>query len=68
RRPSEIVSATLERPSPNGLFVAPATRRAEKLSILDPRDRSAPARRPARYREVARHGAWVLWGGCRPRA
>ena len=65
RRPASIVSAKLERPSRRGLFVAPATAKAAKLSILDPRDLSAPARRPAGYSEVARNRSWVLYGGCR---
>jgi hypothetical protein len=66
-RPAEIVAATRRRPTPGGLFVAPATRRAEKLSVLDPRDRTAPARAPEGYRRVARHGSWVLYAGPRCR-
>jgi hypothetical protein len=65
RRPADIPSAQLRRPTPNGLFVAPATPSVAKLSILDPRDRSAPARPPPGYREVVRNRSWVLYGGCR---
>jgi hypothetical protein len=64
RRPAAIVSAQLTAPGRNGLFVAPATPKAERLSVLDPRDLSAPARRPAGYRELARNRSWVLYGGC----
>jgi hypothetical protein len=64
-RPSEIVSATRRRPGPGGLFVAPANARVAKLSILDPRDRTAPARRPRGYRELTRNRSWVLYAGCR---
>jgi hypothetical protein len=65
RRPAEIVAATRRRPGPDGLFVAPASKRVAKLSILDKRDLTAPARRPAGYRELARNRSWVLYGGCR---
>jgi hypothetical protein len=64
RRPAAIVSAQLRPPGREGLFVAPATRAAEKLSILDPRDLTAPATRPSGYREIARNRSWVLYGGC----
>jgi hypothetical protein len=64
RRPAEIVSATRRRPGREGLFVAPANGRVAKLSILDKRDRSAPARRPPGYRELTRNRSWVLYGGC----
>jgi hypothetical protein len=67
RRPTDIVSAQSRRPTPNGLFVAPATPAVAKLSILDPRDLSAPATRPGGYRELARNRSWVLYGGCRIR-
>jgi hypothetical protein len=65
RRPGAIVSAKLTKPSRRGLFVAPASRRVAKLSILDPRDLTAPARRPRGYRTIARNRSWVLYGGCR---
>ena len=65
RRPAAIVSAQRERPSRRGLFVAPVSRRVAKLSILDKRDLSAPARRPRGYREVTRNRSWTLYGGCR---
>jgi hypothetical protein len=66
RRPGAIVSAKRRRPSSRGLFIAPATKRAAKLSILDKRDLSAPARRPRGYREIARNRSWVLYGDCHP--
>jgi hypothetical protein len=65
RRPADIVSAQLSAPGRDGLFVAPATPKAEKLSVLDRRDLSAPATRPTGYREIARNRSWVLYGGCR---
>jgi hypothetical protein len=65
RQPRDIVSAqhlaSLER---DGLFVAPATREVAKLSVLDPRDLSAPATRPPGYRPIARNRSWILYGGC----
>jgi len=64
RQPKEIVSAQLERPGPKGLFVAPATPQVAKLSILDPRDLSAPATRPPGYRLIVRNRSWILYGGC----
>jgi hypothetical protein len=66
RRPAQIVSAQLRAPGRDGLFVAPATSQAEKLSVLDARDLTAPARRPRGYRELVRNRSWVLYGGCRP--
>ncbi|HEX8073702.1 MAG TPA: hypothetical protein VF545_01860 [Thermoleophilaceae bacterium] len=65
RRPAAIVSAQRRRPSRDGLFLAPASAAVAKLSILDPRDLTAPARRPPGYRELARNRSWVLYGGCR---
>ena len=64
RRPKDIVSAARQAPTPDGLFVAPASAEAEKLSILDPRDRTEPATRPPGYREIARNRSWVMYGGC----
>jgi hypothetical protein len=67
RSPADIASAAgTAHPPPDGLFVAPANPEAARLSILDPRDRSAPAGAPAGYRELARNRSWVLYGGCRP--
>jgi hypothetical protein len=63
RDPDDIPSAARRRPTPDGLFVAPANPEAAKLSILDPRDRSAPAAPPSGYRELARNRSWVLFGG-----
>ncbi|MEA2132051.1 MAG: hypothetical protein QOJ85_4942 [Solirubrobacteraceae bacterium] len=65
RGPAAIVSAKLRRPARRGLFLAPANGVVAKLSILDKRDLSAPAQRPAGYREITRNRSWVLYGGCR---
>ena len=67
RPPGEIrVPAAGERAPRDGVFIAPATPRAAELSILDPRDPSAPATAPAGYRELARNDSWVMYGACRP--
>ena len=65
RRPKQIVDAQRMRPTPDGLFIAPATVAVAKLSILDPRDPTAPATPPPGYSQVARNRSWVLSGGCR---
>lgn len=65
REPEEIVSAQLERPSPDGLFISPANAEVEELSVLDPRDpRRLDAEVPRDYDEVARNRSWVLYAGC----
>ena len=65
RQPRDIVSAQgLRRVPPNGLFLAPANPTVAKLSVLDPRDLSAPATRPPGYRLLARNRSWILYGGC----
>jgi hypothetical protein len=64
RQPRDIVSAQGIRPTRDGLFVAPANATVAKLSVLDPRDLSAPATRPAGYRLLARNRSWILYGGC----
>ena len=66
RATEDIPSAAREKPTPDGLFIAPANPEAARLSILDPRDRSAPAEAPAGYREVARNRSWAMYAGCRP--
>lgn len=71
RRPAQIASAELDRPSATGLYFGPATAQAAKLSILDPRDPRrypplAPGQGPPRYRAVARNGSWVLFASCGP--
>jgi hypothetical protein len=67
REPEEIVSAQLRRPTPDGLFVAPANERVRRLSILDPRDpKRLDAGVPGAYRLVARNRSWLLFAGCRP--
>ena len=64
REPKDIVSAQGIRLPSRGLFVAPAGPTVAKLSILDPRDLSAPATRPPGYRAVARNRSWILYGAC----
>lgn len=65
RRPGEIISARLRRPSPDGVFLAPATRAVEKLSILDPRDPGPlTAAVPSSYRPVTGNRSWRLYAGC----
>jgi hypothetical protein len=65
RRPTEIVSAQLERPKPDGVFVAPANDRVEKLSVLDPRDpKRLDAEVPRGYELAARNRSWLLYAGC----
>jgi hypothetical protein len=67
RPPGEVrVPEPRQPPAPGGLFVAPANPEAARLSILDPRDRTAPATPPADYRPVARNRSWALYAGCRP--
>ena len=67
RRPADVVVPhASDRPTPDGLFVTPATPEAAELSILDPRDRSAPATPPPAYRVVERNRSWVMYGGCAP--
>ncbi|MBA3420680.1 MAG: hypothetical protein H0U12_02090 [Thermoleophilaceae bacterium] len=62
-RADEIVSAQLERPTPGGLFLAPASARVEELSILDPNDPSRlDAAPPRAYRPIARNRSWLLFG------
>jgi hypothetical protein len=65
RSPEDIPSAARETPTPDGLFVAPANPEAARLSVLDRRDRSAPAAPPPGYSELARNRSWVLYGGCK---
>jgi hypothetical protein len=69
RRPAEIVSPRLKRPTPDGLYLAPTTAEVERLSLLDPRDPSrfeafTPGQGPPGYRPLARNRSWVLLGGC----
>jgi len=65
-RPRDIVSAQLERPTSDGLYLAPATSRVERLSILDPRDpKRLDAEVPDGYRLSARNRSWLLYAGCR---
>src|SRR5436190_1089918 len=64
RQPGDIVSAQGRRPTPNGLFVAPASPEVARLSVLDPRDLSAPATRPPGYRLLVSNRSWILYGGC----
>jgi hypothetical protein len=64
--PQYILSAATEegRESAGGLFIAPATPEAARLSVLDPRDRTAPATPPADFHEEARNRSWVLYSSC----
>ena len=64
--PQYILSAATEegRESAGGLFIGPATPEAARLSVLDPRDRSAPATPPKDFREEARNRSWVLYSSC----
>jgi hypothetical protein len=64
RDPEDIPSAARRAPTPDGLFVAPANPESARLSILDPRDLSAPAGPPAGYRELTRNRSWAMYGGC----
>ncbi len=65
RQPAEIVSAQLREPSANGVFIAPATREVERLSILDPRDAGPlTAAVPPSYRPVTSNRSWRLYAGC----
>jgi hypothetical protein len=64
-RPGAIRAAQLERPSPRGLFLAPASRRVAELSILDPNDpRGLDAAVPPAYRIIDRNDSWILYGDC----
>lgn len=64
-RPRQIVSAQLERPARDGLFLAPADDEVERLSVLDPKDpKRLNAEVPARYRLAARNRSWLLYRGC----
>jgi hypothetical protein len=68
RRPTRIGSAELSRPTGNGVYFSPATARAARLSVLDPRDPKRfepppPGAGPAGYRALARNRSWVLWAG-----
>jgi hypothetical protein len=66
KRPSDVISAQLERPTRDGLFLEPANERVKELSILDPKDpKRLDAKRPAAYRLVVRNRSWLLWAGCR---
>lgn len=64
--PQHILSAATEegRESAGGLFIGPATPEAARLSVLDPRDRSAPATPPKDFREADRNRSWVLYVRC----
>ena len=67
RRPADIeVPTATDRPTPDGLFVVPANPEAARLSILDPRDRTAPSGPPPAYAPIARNRSWVMYAGCRP--
>jgi len=63
--PDEVTSAQLERPGDRGVFLAPASREVERLSVLDPNDPSRLVAAPPRsYRPLARNRSWTLLTGC----
>jgi hypothetical protein len=64
RRPKQIVSAHDQRPGRGAIFIAPATARAARYAILDPRDPSSPRTRPPGYRPLIRNRSWVLYADC----
>jgi hypothetical protein len=63
-RPSDFISAGREGTGRGGVFVAPATPEAARLSVLDPRDRTAPATPPADFEELTRNRSWVVYVNC----
>ena len=71
-RPKDVVALPVA-PSPDGLYIGPASAKAERLSVLDPRDPKPlgatvppPGEGPANFdRELARNGSWVAYSaGC----
>jgi hypothetical protein len=62
-RPGDFVSAGREGIR-RGVFVAPATDEVASLSVLDPRDRTAPAIPPASFDEFTRNRSWVIYVDC----
>lgn len=65
-RPPAIRSAGLERPSRDGLYIAPANPAVAELSILDPKDpRPVNPAPPRAYRVVLQNRSWKLLAGCR---
>ena len=71
-RPKDVVALPVA-PSPDGLYIGPASADAERLSVLDPRDPRPlgasvppPGEGPANFeREIARNASWVAWSaGC----
>ena len=65
--PDQILSAAatpIGDWAPAGAFIAPATQRAAELSVLDPRDPTAPGQPPPDFAEVTRNRSWVLYSGC----
>ena len=66
-RPAEVISAQLERPGSEGLYLDPANEEVERLSVLDPKDpKRLDAEVPSGYRLVARNRSWNLYSGCAP--
>jgi hypothetical protein len=66
-RPAEVISAQLERPGSEGLYLDPANEEVERLSVLDPKDpKRLDAEVPDGYRLVARNRSWNLYSGCAP--
>lgn len=67
-RPASIVSAQLQQLQ-RGQYVAPASRRVERLFTLDPNDpKVLTAVVPPGFERVARNESWELHAACRPAA
>ncbi len=71
-RPKDIPALPVD-PSPDGIYIGPATRESEELSVLDPRDPKPlgarvppPGEGPPNWeRELGRNGSWVAFSaGC----
>lgn len=71
-RPKDIAALPVD-PSPDGIYIGPATRESEKLSVLDPRDPKPlgarvppPGDGPPNWdRELGRNASWVAFSaGC----
>src|SRR5437763_1676510 len=66
RRPADLLPGPVPYPYRpiSDLFIAPANATVAKLSILDPRDRTAPAEPPRGFQQFARNRSWILYGNC----
>jgi hypothetical protein len=61
--PEAFVSAAREGTA-GGYFIAPSTAEAARLSVLDPRDPTAPAVPTPEFEELKRNRSWVLYEDC----